>query len=214
MITEKKIAEALSLSVCGGWDRGFLESVLEQLSRGRGLSVKQKQTLGKVLARNTAEHQKKHESWKADYLKDYKPEAQILAAYHRHQAYYRPMAADILSDNIPEQSKFLRMYNNKYSKKVLSEYKKTPRFKIGDYLCVRAGFNAFKNVEMLNQSDWASQRKVIDRFVRSGGFIIGIEDEIRSAAKGAKRYRILPVGEAQPLIVEERFLKPAKRGKK
>ena len=31
--------EALSRSVCGGWDRGFLESILEQIGRGRKLSA-------------------------------------------------------------------------------------------------------------------------------------------------------------------------------
>ena len=35
---ESQIKEALSRSVCGGWDRGFLESILEQVGRGRKLS--------------------------------------------------------------------------------------------------------------------------------------------------------------------------------
>ena len=39
------IEAALSRSVCGGWDRSFLESILEQIAKGRDLSVKQKQTL-------------------------------------------------------------------------------------------------------------------------------------------------------------------------
>ena len=56
-----KIEEVLSRSVCGGWDRGFLESILEQIAKGRDLSVKQKQTLGKVLARNNEEAQAIHE---------------------------------------------------------------------------------------------------------------------------------------------------------
>ena len=54
------IEAALSRSVCGGWDRSFLESILEQIAKGRDLSVKQKQTLGKVLARNSDEAQKIH----------------------------------------------------------------------------------------------------------------------------------------------------------
>ena len=29
------IKESLSLSVCSGWDRGFLESILEQVERNR-----------------------------------------------------------------------------------------------------------------------------------------------------------------------------------
>jgi len=52
MSMEQKITETLSRSVCGGWDRGFLESILDQLAKGRNLSVKQKQSIGKVLARH------------------------------------------------------------------------------------------------------------------------------------------------------------------
>jgi len=37
--------------------------------------------------------------------------------------------------------------------------------------------------------------------------------EIQSAAKGAKRYKLLPIGETTPIIVEERFLKVGKKSK-
>ena len=112
-----KIEETLSRSVCGGWDRGFLESILEQLAKGRDLSVKQKQTLGKVLARNDKEAQKVHDNWADVYEKESKSKALVLAAYHTHQPYYKPMSADILRGMVPERGKFLRMYDNKYSKK-------------------------------------------------------------------------------------------------
>jgi hypothetical protein len=110
MNTEKKITDALSRSVCGGWDRGFLESVLEQISKGRELSIKQKQTLGKVLARNNEDSQSAHDDWEAVYSSEYKQAAQILAAYHMRQPYYKPMATDILAGRVPERTKFLKMY--------------------------------------------------------------------------------------------------------
>jgi hypothetical protein len=108
MSYKQKIEETLSRSVCGGWDRGFLESILSQMSKDKKLSVKQKQTLGKVLARNTAEAQKFHEGWRETYNKDYKADARVLATYHKQQPYYRNMAEDILSDRVPERSRFLR----------------------------------------------------------------------------------------------------------
>ncbi len=47
------------------------------------------------------------------------------------------------------------------------------------------------------------------------GIIVGcvpvIESEIRSAAQGAKRYKLLPVGETTPVIIEERYLKIGRR---
>jgi len=207
MSTEKKITDALSRSVCGGWDRGFLKSILEQIDKGRDLTVKQKQTLGKVLARNNPEAQTAHENWAEIYTSEYKQKAVVLAEYHARQAYYKPMSADILADKVPERSKFLRMYENKYSKKVLAQHEASPKYSVGDYLSPRSSFESYKHVEFESDSLWAAQNKIVQSFKRKGGFVIEVCNEIHSAAKGAKRYKLLTVGETTPIIVEERFLK-------
>ncbi len=54
---------------------------------------------------------------------------------------------------------------------------------------------------------WTRQNLLIENFKKRGGFVLEICDEIHSAAKGAKRYKLLPVGETNPVIVEERYLK-------
>lgn len=212
MSIQKQIESTLSRSVCGGWDRSFLESILEQLSKNRELSVKQKQTLGKVLARNTKEEQKVHEMWSETYTKEYKTDAFVLATYHSRQPYYRPMAAQILDGGVPERARFLRMYNNKYSKKVIVEHAKDAKYANGDYVCPRSNFNSHKNVE--SDIEWANKRAAINKFMKRGGFIVKVEDEIYSYAKGSKRYGILPVGEIQVLVVEERFLKMGRKPRK
>ena len=56
---------------------------------------------------------------------------------------------------------------------------------------------------------WPRQNKVIQNFKKRGGFVLSVESGLRSHAKGAKRYKLLPVGETMPIIVEERFLKKA-----
>jgi len=201
------IEATLSRSVCGGWDRSFLESILEQHAKGRVLSVKQKQTLGKVLARNNKEAQEGHENWSDVYEREYKNDAIVLAEYHTHQPYYKPMAADILANKVPERNKFLRMYNNKYSKKVLLRSATPARYDIGQYVSPRANFNSYKSVEFSSDMQWPHQNKIVQNFKKRGGFILSIESGLRSHAKGAKRYKLLPVGETMPIIVEERFLK-------
>ena len=137
--------------------------------------------------------------------KQYLQAAIVLATYHSRQPYYKPMAKHILNGGVPERDKFLRMYNNKYSKKVLSECAKDPKYSAGDYVSARASFNAYKNVEM--DIDYSTRSLAIGRFIKRGGFIVKIEKAIYSHAKGAKRYTILPVGEIKTFIVEERFLK-------
>ena len=207
MTVQEKIEETLSRSVCGGWDRGFLESILQQLAKARALSVKQNQTLGKVLARNTPEHQALHENWSSEYYTKYHGAAKVLAAYHTRQSYYRPMAADILAGNVPQRAKFLKMYDNKYSKKVLGQHAADCKYKVGHYLSARASLDSYKHIEFENDPVWATQNKTVLNFKRRGAFVIEICEEIYSAAKGAKRYKLLPVGETTPIIVEERFLK-------
>tara|TARA_B100000131_G_scaffold306428_1_gene333523 strand:+ start:94 stop:735 length:642 start_codon:yes stop_codon:yes gene_type:complete len=205
-----KIEESLSRSVCGGWDRGFLESILEQISKGRELSVKQKQTLGKVLARNSIEAQQVHDNWENVYQKQYRHDAEILAWYHSHQPYYKPMASDILNGRTPQRTKFLKMYENKYSKKVLAQAHAESKYQVGDYLVPRATFNSYKNAEFPADMIWAQQNIVIQAFREKGGFVVEVCSGIKSAAKGAKRYRLLPIGSTTPVIVEERFLKKGK----
>tara|TARA_R110000824_G_scaffold208032_3_gene393593 strand:- start:329 stop:967 length:639 start_codon:yes stop_codon:yes gene_type:complete len=205
----KEIEETLSRSVCGGWDRGFLESILEQLSKARPLSLKQKQTLGKVLGRNTPESQQKHENWTAIYKTDHTRTATILASYHLRQPYYKAMAQDILAGKIPERGKFLRMRDNKYSKKVLAQYDAVPKYEVGSYLCPRTAFDHYRHAEFKVDMVWSTQNKIIQNFIKRGAFVMEICSEIHSAAKGAKRYKLLPIGETMPIIVEERFLKKA-----
>lgn len=211
MTTPAEIKETLSRSVCGGWDRGFLESILEQLEKDRTLSAKQRQILGKVLARNTVEHQAMHENWGSTYEEQYKDAAHRLARYHINQPYYREMAVDILANRIPERSRFLRMYDNKYSKRVLRESEREPRYEMGAHLVPRASFSSYKSVEFPSDLTWNTQHGIIESFQKRGGFVISIMDDIRSAAKGAKRYKLLPIGETTPIIVEERYLKVGKK---
>lgn len=206
MSMEQKITETLSRSVCGGWDRGFLESILDQLAKGRNLSVKQKQSIGKVLARNTDDAQAVHNSWQTEYIEKYKKDGIVLATYHSRQPYYKPMAADILADRVPENKKFLRMYNNKYSRKVLVAHAQPPRYAVNSHVRARTSLNAYKDIE-INSVAWTTQSLVVEKFKRYGGFIMEVRPEIYSHAKGSKRYKILPIGATIPLIIEERHLK-------
>lgn len=207
MTIREQIVAALSRTVCGGWDRGFLESILDQVEKDRELSVKQKATLLKVLERNDEVNQAVHDNWSTEYIERYKNEAIVLANYHSMQPYYKAMASDILNDHIPERKKFLRMYNNKYSKKVLTEHSKVAKYLVGDFVSPRSAFVGYKHAQINPSIAWVSARKSVERFEKMGGFIIEIKKEILTHAKGAKRYRILPIGETIPLIVEERFIK-------
>jgi hypothetical protein len=137
----------------------------------------------------------------------------VLAKYHVQKPYYNKMSEDILAGRVPERSRFLRMYDNKYSKRVLREHARPPRYEIGTYLVARTSFSSYKNIEFLTVMTWNQQNKIVKSFQKRGGFVVVIESDIRAAAKGAKRYKLLPIGETTPIIVEERYLKAGKKKK-
>ena len=201
------IHKTLSRSVCQGWDRSFLNSILAQIEDNVELSKRQLDALHKVLNRNTAEHEEKHKTWEPIYMEKYRADAVVLANYHAKHAYFNEEAKIILDDRIPVRKKYMRMHNNKYSQKVLAESQREPRLSLGTHVKPRSSFNKYKNVDMGFLGDYESERHAVERFMKDGAFIVGVEKYVFSAARGAKRYKLLAPGSRHLFIVEERFLK-------
>lgn len=211
---ESQIKEALSRSVCGGWDRGFLESILEQVGRGRKLSSKQIETVNKVLSRNDESSQAEHDQWTNTYALEHADNAKCLANYYIRTGYFRELSRDILAGEVPDYRSYAKMSSNKYAQKVLETHNAAPKYKVGALVVARANFqssNAFFDREDTNRLPWVTVNDVLSKFKTRGGFILEVTDIVRSAAKGAKTYKILPIGASNPIFVEERHIKAQKR---
>lgn len=202
-----RINATLSRSLCQGWDRQFLLSIQGKLEAAKTISKRQHEVLAQILDKCSDSNEKKHAEWGHTYYAKYKGDAMVLAHYHITQRYYSDISSVIMDGGVPSKHKFKRMYNNKYSQKVLIEYTKNPRLPLGEYVLARSNCNSYKNIESHHISDYGSARDCVERFMKKGGFIVGVEEHIHSAAKGAKRYRILPPGKPHYIIIEERFLK-------
>ena len=207
-----QIEASLSLPVCTGWDRGFLESIMGQLDRGRKLSTKQNEMLGKVLDRNTPAQQKVHDAWSDVYTGRSTPRRHLcLANYYSRQSYYREMAQTILNNEVPERTRFMRMLNNKYAQKVMAEYEAAPKYELGTLVTGRANFDQYVvdygTPKGQRELPWPHRKICVENFLRRGALIIDVDNKIFSAAKGAKRYKVLPIGSPTPFFVEERFIK-------
>ena len=205
--TIKNIEASLSRSVCQGWDRSFLTSILGALEEGSSLTTKQSQTLKQVLSRSSAEEDFSHKKWSPEFRNKHQKIALVLAHYHIRNQYYNDIAQVILAGGVPLKRKYMRMHNNKYSQKVIREFDRPPRLELGAHVLPRASFNKFNNVEQSFLGDYENERKSIERFIKDGAFIVGVEEYVISAAKGAKRYRLLSPGSQCVFLIEERFLK-------
>ena len=74
---------------------------------------------------------------------------------------------------------------------------------------------SYQNAMMASRDgkSWVTSEEKTN-FKSRGGIIIGIDDKIVSAAKGAKRYLVLPFGSVETYWVEERYLKKKPKAKK
>ncbi len=201
------IAEALNRTVCQGWDRTFLESMHSQLMRLSPPTPRQQEVLYRVLDRCGALQEDKHAEWALVYETEYKAQALALAHYHARKSYFQQIARTILHGEVPQRRKFMRMLNNKYSQKIWCIYNTPPRLETGTHVKPRAAFNRYSHVESVVKADYERERSAVTRFEKYGAFIVGTEKYVYSAARGGKRYRLLPPGTSIVFITEERFLK-------
>ena len=201
------INATLSRSLCQGWDRNFLLSIQGKLEAGKTISKRQYGVLTQILDKCSDSNEERHIDWGHLYRTKYQTDAVVLAYYHITQRYYNDISSVIMDGGVPSKHKFKRMYNNKYSQKVLAQYNKDPRLPLGEYVLARSSCNSYKNIQSHHINDYTIARDCVERFMKDGGFIVGVEKHIHSAAKGAKRYRILPPGKPHYIIIEERFLK-------
>ena len=208
-----------ALPTCSQWAAGFSDSIREQIDKGRSLTERQKEVCYKILSENSREEVQKVENWANEYKMHHHKQAVKVANYYKAQAagYYGDIVRDVLNDKIPNRTKYLRMINNKYAKKVMAELERTPRFTIEDQIIPNSKFTigyGHNSCMMEAEGDRLSTLEERKGFQRRGGIIIEVSDIIKSAAKGSKRYKVLPFGSIKTFWCEERFLKKKPKPKK
>ena len=173
------------------WDRGFLESVGEQNRQGRQLSHRQLEILQKIETRFSEEAINRGAAWRTNYTDEMREKARIVAAYYKaNPPYYGDLAASILEDDnfVPSEKQFNSLTGNKYAAKVLAAHYGEPKFAQGS------------KVEVRKTGGYSVAGKK--------GFVLKTDAEpVTSAAKGTKKYLVLPIGEPAPIMIEERHLK-------
>jgi len=191
-----EIQDVLDRTEEGSWDRSFLESIRQQAHAGRSLSSRQLQTFTKIKAANTSEMVGKRKEWAATYTTQHRETGRVVAWYYLKTGYYLDMARAIIYEDayIPPMDAFKKMTENKYACKVIEAWKATPKYPLGSAVMVRARASTAR--------------------LPHGGVVISTTEPILSAAKGAKRYKVLPFGKAEAILCEERDLKVLRMAKK
>lgn len=189
---ETELNELVNKIPSGSWDRSFAESVLAQLAAGRSPSEKQLSVLEKVRARYSEAGMAAVASWASEYTVEKRTKMIRCAKYYRPTTYFHDLVDRTLTDPkfVPTMKQFESMTSNKYAVKVLAGYSATPKFAAGATVIAAAG------------CDYRESQQF-----QRGGLVLSVDEDIVSACKGNRRYKILPIGGIRPVYCEERHLK-------
>jgi hypothetical protein len=216
-MTPEEIKTALTAAkkspIATEWVKGFSTSIIEQLNKGRKLSEKQMFHVNKIIAENTGEALVEAEQWESTYREKYESDAKYLCSYYAGTSYFRGVVQAVMQGVVPPRRGFLKMYGNKYAKKILAERDKPPRFDSRIHVVGNSKFRRDKVIWVggVISGTWSVRSEAEKQFENHGGFIVGVENAVYSAAKGNKVYKILPVAGKTIIKIEERFLKKARR---
>jgi len=192
-----RIAVCLDRVEPSSWDQGFLESVQVRNQQQGSLSPRQMEILEKIEERTSDAAIARRKTWHESYGEDEREKMRVIAAYYMaNPPYYRDLATRVLEDSdfVPTEKQFRSMTTNKYALKILAETGSEAKYTVGQQVMGRAS------------APFQIRGK--------RGFIMKVGHEpVTSAARGGKKYLILPIGSPVPVTVEERYIKKAPKAK-
>ncbi len=175
----------------GTWAFRFVTSIIEQVQRGGTLSERQQYHLDKIQADYT-------DNWDQEYRTTYREGALVLAGFYRrgNLPYWKDMVASILDNEsyVPRKTSFMKLWNNRYAKRVIEQSSVEPSF------AVRDGVQLRKN-QTTRTKYW--------KYIGKKAFILS-DEGIIEAVKGGRGYTVLFAGDPRPIVIEERYLMRAK----
>jgi hypothetical protein len=184
---------------------GYTESLINQVKADRRLSERQMEVLRKIEAEHDDSAMAERAKWVEGYKNDLtlRADAIVVAHYYRTTGYFRSTADAIIDDEsfIPTYSQYNKMVKNKYAQKVLAAHNDKPKYEQGQLVTFRS-------------SAGAAERRCGDGYLKPTVpmMVIAVDAApVTSAARGAKKYKLLPVGKAETLIVEERHIMKARK---
>ena len=204
--------ERIQTKEISNWERGFMESLHGQVKKGYNLSQKQLDILSKTENKHSDEAVAKRNVWEEQWNDEKKVISKIMAHYyHAMGEYFFNIADKILHTKgfIPSEKQYNKMCKNDYAQKVITSTFEDPKYQVGSMVSIRSNCGA----------DAYTRRFQLREMKNTPALIVSVGDKpVLSAAKGAKVYKVLPMGLAKTYYIEERHLKnfkePKKRSKK
>lgn len=196
----------------------YLSLFWQHENRKRELSSSQLYHLERLYNKYSMEEIKKKEEFEQNYSDAHRATAVKCAQYYADQypPYYDSIVEKVLADpqgHTLSYTEYSKMCNNKYAKKILACYEEEAKYRVGDFVQIRAT----NRVDIANaniKNGHHPRRSVCAKMANKFCMVLEVNAKpITRAAKGARVYKVLITDEAQPIYAHESDLKKA-RGKK
>lgn len=195
---EKTAAQGTTIMT--DWERSFLGSLRESATKWGRLTARQHDTFQRIEHKCKPENIAARQNWKQSFTPDMREKLRFAAEYYKaNPPYFGDVANRILSnpDYVPTEKLYRKMVLNKYVQRALDNSAEVPKFAVG-------------TMAMVRDNQHTQQHRLLRPVRNQLVMIIECENTVRSATKGSRKLRVLPVGGAEVIETEERFLKKAK----
>lgn len=188
------------------WDAGFIESLTNQANKGYTLSPRQIEILEKIESNWSDEKLRELEEWNLTFNEEKREKYEICLQYYKMTSYFKRQREEYqaayedgsMATFIPSMKDYMKIVENKYAQKILDAHYAEPKYTNGSLVVFRKGSAPY----------W------VDRNNMKPMVVVRSNLPVRTAAKGSKRYELLPVGESRLYQCEERHIKHYKKPSK
>jgi hypothetical protein len=174
----------------------FLKSLKDSVVRWGSLTTKQEEALKKIETLSSPEAREETEKWIKEYPIKFRADALVCAKYYlANPPYFSSLSKDIINKEkfVPTKSQYDHLCSNAFAKKVLAEYHREPTFERGELV----QFRNSRSIPFHLSSLKSKLCVVVDNKYNF----------ITTHAKGAKTYKLLPIGRSTTLLCQERWIK-------
>jgi hypothetical protein len=164
------------------------------------LSPRQEEVLQQVEGRWSNEALSSRANWEQDWDTDLEAKFWIALQYYRKTGYYGNIVYKYLTTEgvrcagAPSEKEYNKLVLNKYAAGVIRNVQSESKFPVGGTAVFRTGSRTHKGKPCVILKH-------------------GSTEHVSSHAKGAKPIQVLPIGSAEPIWTEERWLKKARKKK-
>jgi len=202
------------------WELDWVERVKGRVNHYGSVADWQTDKLKQLEARYSDEYVTESRNFRDNITSEQREAFRLACNYYRKQGYYSGITGIVpesfmsgdSNDYVPSFNNYSRLTDNKYFKKILAAVRSEPKFETGQLVQFRASSS-------LPQRNPLAKEYALTGFgfgKLAGMYAVVLEVAPfapRTAANGSKPYKVLVRGKAEPVFVEERFLKKAKKVK-